>query len=161
GLAALQVSQHFARRFHEELIAEIRVQLPPHPFTLLGVKIKHIHADSPWPAPFPRCLIPNDRATSANSARKSFLPRLNLDMTVPNGILMVSAISRYENSSTSAMRTVSRNSIGTLARASRTSSSRMSCGTGGSAIKLSSPPGLANASTREALINRRLTWWSR
>jgi hypothetical protein len=89
----LKVMHHLAGSFHQKLIAKIRIELLTYPLASLGIKTEGVHAVSAAPACFVCGLIPYERATSANSCRSSFLPRLNLDITVPNGILKVSAIS--------------------------------------------------------------------
>src|SRR5690348_13314198 len=99
--------QNLAGSLHQQFIAQIRIQLTARPLALNRVKFQQAHADSPLPSTSPPVPIPNDLATSANSCRSNFRPRLNRDITVPNGTFMVSAISLYEKSSTSAISTTS------------------------------------------------------
>src|SRR6267143_1569546 len=84
---------HCAANRLEEQLRQIRIELLTCAVTSFGVKTQVVHAVSAAPAFFARGLMPYERATSANCWRSSFLPRLNLDITVPTGILSVSAIS--------------------------------------------------------------------
>src|SRR5260370_13869783 len=93
GFPTLQMTYHLTGSFHQQLIAKIGIKLLTYSFAPCRVKTQSVHAVSAAPACFVRGLIPYKRATSANSRRSSFLPRLNLDITVPTGILNVSAIS--------------------------------------------------------------------
>src|SRR5437588_11902770 len=89
------MTYHLTGSFHQQLIAKIGIKLLTYPFAPFRVKTQGIHAVSAAPACFVRGLIPYDRATSPDPCRSSFLPRLNLDITVPKGIFSVSAISLY------------------------------------------------------------------
>src|SRR6266481_7778126 len=111
------MTHHLTGSFHQQLIAKIGIKLLTYPFAPFRVKTQGVHVVSAAAACFARGLIPYERATSTNSCRSSFLPRLNLDITVPTGILNVSAISLSENSSTSASSTISRHSTAILSNA--------------------------------------------
>src|SRR5260370_7598390 len=101
------MTHHLTGSFHQQLIAKIGIKLLTYPFAPFRVKTQGVHAVSGAPACFVRGLIPYERPTSANSCRSSFLPRLNLDITVPTGILTVSALSLYDTSSTPATTPIS------------------------------------------------------
>ena len=102
-------------------------------------------------------LVPATYTIMPALANHTFSPA-SLDITVPRGSFKASAISLYENSSTSAMTTISRKARGTLSRAARISSSLISCGTGGSAAM---PSCSVNVSSSEDFSSRLRRWWRR
>src|SRR5215470_1743037 len=88
--ALLQMPKHLVVRFHEEFVADVRIQILPNFLARAFAGGYGSHAPRPSSAVLE---IPYERAMLPSNSRKSFLPRLKRDMTVPIGISSMCAIS--------------------------------------------------------------------